>query len=186
MQAQAQSPFEHPLARVAFIVSLSFHNSTGLPPLQDYDPGKYGAFNVYLRSWRPLSELTRAVFSLAIYLGLALSFYIVLLGSLFFQQLVWHWKESRACNLNQPMPTEYSDYLIQFFGSCLRRLRSLLGRGHLLQGAVLKNTVAGRLKTAPTITPHLVQLCLHHSPSSTGERAHPKNRQGPFKPSALI
>jgi hypothetical protein len=51
---------------------------------------------------------------------------------------------------------------------------------------VLKNTLAGRLKTAPTITLHLVQLCLHHSPSSTGERAHPKNRQGPFKPSALI
>ena len=51
---------------------------------------------------------------------------------------------------------------------------------------MLKNTLAGRLKTAPTITLHLVQLCLHHSPSSTGERAHPKNRQGPFKPSALI
>jgi Ni/Fe-hydrogenase subunit HybB-like protein len=112
MQAQAKSPFEQPLARVAFIVSLSFHNSTGLPQLQDYDPGKYGDFNVYLQSWRPLSELTWAVFSLAIYLGLALSFYIVLLGSPFFQQLVWHWKASRACNLNQPMQNEYCDYLI--------------------------------------------------------------------------
>jgi hypothetical protein len=46
--------------------------------------------------------------------------------------------------------------------------------------------VTKRLRTAPTVTPHLVQLCLHHSPSSTGERAHPKNRQGHFKPSALI
>jgi hypothetical protein len=64
MQAQAKSPFEHPLARVAFITSLSFHNSTGLPPLQDYNPGKYGAFNVYSRSWKPLPELTSAVFGL--------------------------------------------------------------------------------------------------------------------------
>lgn len=35
------------------------------------------------------------------------------------------------------------------------------------RGAVLRNTVAGRLNTAPTITLNLVQLCLHHSPSST-------------------
>lgn len=46
------------------------------------------------------------------------------------------------------------------------------------QGAVLRNTVGGRLKTAPTITLNLVQLCLHHSPSSTASGAHPKNRQG--------
>lgn len=39
-------------------------------------------------------------------------------------------------------------------------------------GSVLRNTVGALVKTAPASTPNLVsQLCLHHSPSSTGQRA---------------
>lgn len=69
-------------------------------------------------------------------------------------------------------------YLIQNH-RCLRRRLQRLCLFSSARGAVLKNTVVLPNNTAPTITPNLVQLCLHHSPSSTGERAHPKKSPGP-------
>lgn len=55
-------------------------------------------------------------------------------------------------------------------------------------GAVLKCTVPGSPRTAPAITPNLV-VCLHHSPSSSSDRARaasPNLARSPRKPSAAI